>query len=174
MQHDLESGNLKNVYVRNDASEGGEDVPLSELQSEQQQHDSSQPELDALSPANATTSESACERSASFNSEHAASSSPASGASSEGRDVNEQIAVSGAVAHEGEQMPARGDASTAGDKDGKGTAASSADCIAPEQRREDHLHELEAQKLAKQQELFGKSFSTPQRCGMPSRRLSLT
>ena len=164
LQHDLESGNLKNVYVRNDASEGGEDVPLSELQSKQQQHDSPQPELEDLSPANAAMSKSAYEHSASFSSEHAAMSSPASGASLKGGDVNKQGAGIGAAAQQAEH-----DATLAGDRHSRETAASSAEKgPTSEHKREDQLRELEAKKLKKQQELFGKSFSTPQRCGMSS------
>ena len=169
MQHDLTSGNYKNVYIRKDASEGGEDIPLSELQSKQQQHDSPQPELEGLSPANAAMSKSAYEQSASFSSEHAAMSSPASKASSKGGDVNKQGAGIGAAAQQKEHLPAWDDATSAGDSHGKETAASSAESSpTSEHKREDHMRELEAKKLAKQQELFGKSFSTPQRCGMSS------
>ena len=165
----MESGNLKNVYIRNDASEGGEDIPLSELQSKQQQHDSPQPELEGLSPANAAMSKSTYEQSASFSSEHAAMSSPASGAFSKGGDVNKQGAGIGAAAQQEEHLPAWNDATLAGDSHSKETAASTAESgPASEHKREDHLRELEAKKLAKQQELFGKSFSRPQRCGISS------
>ena len=169
LQHDLESGNLKNVYVRNSASEGGEDVPLSELQSKQQQHDSPQPELEGLGPASAATSKSTYQRSASFSSEHAANSSPASEVSSKGGYVNKQGAVTGAAAQQEEHLPAWVDANAAGAIDSKRTTAGGAESgPTSEHNREDHLHELEAKKLAKQQELFGKSFSTPQRCKRPS------
>ena len=110
----MESGNLKNVYIRRDAPEGGEDIPLSELQREQQQDDSPRLESKSLSPAGAATSETAYERSASFSGEHAVISSPASGERPEGSEVNKQGAAFDAAAQQEEDLPAWSDANAEG------------------------------------------------------------
>ena len=156
IQQDLDAGNLGDIYVRDTDSAGGPDIPLSVLYATQQQEEESDEDHDRLAGAEA-----------------AAAGDLVAQSDLESLDHDSRLAeaeLSGGGLHVS-SMPDR--------EEQPETFGSSADTdVAPiddstkasprvraeaEERGGPADREYERKKLAKQQELFGRSFSKPKR-----------
>lgn len=193
IQRDLDAGNLENIYVKNQASENGEDMPLSELQAmqlQQRQEDAisfMQPDDPDFSPSGMAEDQSETASSSAPEAEVSSGSAPEAlaageesgpspyqntslGEEPEVKDPSAGLAEVEAPAGSGAQSVA--EQSTLGAKTNAGAAAELSSSIAspneevepPAERQLDAAaQQREAEKLAKQRELFGGSFSKPKR-----------
>ena len=183
IQQDLDAGNLDNIYVRDDDTVGGPDIPLSEVHARQQQQQEMPEHPEVATPA---TGEGLDERPGSSSNENGDITNPT---------LSATAAAAGETAAEGDVMslghdriPPEAEMSRAGqsvssnlEKEGQeespvsdaGTGASAVNdsmLASPdgtkavaEQRSGSADRGWEAKKLVKQQELFGRSFSKPRR-----------
>ena len=183
IQQDLDAGNLGDIYVRDDELEGGPDIPLSELQARQQQQErdeqAASPTADEEDLAGISGSSSSKDGIISFSPDAAAPpaaedlqavSGPMSPASDRIQPETPLPEVGSSVSgildsgEEQERPSSCADTDVAARID-NGTASTG---VRPhsEERESPADKEDEARKLAKQQELFGKSFSKPKRSAL--------
>ena len=176
IQQDLDAGNLDDIYVRDDELEGGPDIPLSELRARQQQQ-----EIDEEAVNHPADKDDFAGMSGSSSSKDGMiSSSPDATAAPEAEDL---LAQGEPVSLGHDSLPEEGRSVSSGSERRKeqerpsnsadvdaivmnsnGTASYGARTKPEAEKRGSPADkEDEAKKLAKQQELFGRSFSKPKR-----------
>lgn len=192
IQRQLDAGDLENIYVRDDASGSGGDIPLAELQARQEQYEQYEDSLEAESedwidlsqdePDGATSYLGAeVEASNSFAAEAAGAAeeevaavaagketsstghlvSPA--AESSETDIQDSSSAEG-TRDEEESVGTPSTATAAQDSASSAASTSGRESTSQLEGQQDNAARArQAEKLAKQRELFGASFSTPKR-----------
>ncbi|CAL5227845.1 g10877 [Coccomyxa viridis] len=180
IQQDLDAGNLGDIYVRDDESEGSPDIPLSELHARQQQREMDEPAVSPTADNDEVAGISGSSRDGTIGSSPDATAVPAAedpsiqdNPMSPAADRNQPEAPlpkvdtsANSVLDRREELDrpsSRADTDAAAESD-SGTASPGVRTQpSTEQRGSPADREYEAKKLAKQQELFGSSFSKPKR-----------
>ena len=183
IQQDLDAGNLGDIYVRDDESEGSPDIPLSELHARQQQREMDEPAVSPTADNDEVAGISGSSRDGTIGSSPDATAVPAAedpsiqdNPMSPAADRNQPEAPlpkvdtsANSVLDRREELDrpsSRADTDAAAESD-SGTASPGVRTQpSTEQRGSPADREYEAKKLAKQQELFGSSFSKPKRCAL--------
>ena len=192
IQRQLDAGDLENIYIRDDASGSGGDIPLAELQARQEQYEQYEDGLEAESEEWIDLSQDEPDEAMSYlGAEDEASNSlaaEAAGAAEEeaaavaaGEDMSSTGHLVSPAAESSEtdrqdsssaegtrdEEEGVGNPSTATEaQDSAGSAASTSGHESTshlEGQQDSAARARQAEKLAKQRELFGTSFSTPKR-----------
>ena len=192
IQRQLDAGDLENIYVRDDASGSGGDIPLAEQQARQERYEQYEDSLEAESEDRIDLSQDEPDEAMSYlGAEDEASNSSAAEAA---RAAEEEVAAVaagketsstahlGSPAAESSETDRQDSTSAEGMRDEQesigsasaATAAQDSESSAASTSGRESTSQLEgqqdsaararqAEKLAKQRELFGASFSTPKR-----------
>ena len=191
IQRQLDAGDLENIYVRDDASGSGGDIALAELQARQEQYEQYEGSLEAESEDWIDPSQDESEVMSYLDTEDEASNSFAGEAAeaaeeevaavAAGKDTSSTGHLDGPAAESSEtdrqdsssaegmrdeEESVRNPSTATAAQDSASSAASISGRESTSQlegQQKNAARARQAEKLAKQRELFGASFSTPKR-----------